>query len=317
MQFPSGPTNPPINHDADRRLLRTRMRFIDSRGDGRLPSFPTNIHGLVLIILMRGINCEVLKISKNVSPLIRIGDQWRFKHEKNDIGDCTDIAFKIPNSDLKLLGTGYTKTVYQLPDGRAIKRIAFFGPSITDCLDNEDQSDYNEEVCLQTVAKSFITEIDNLLLLQNDSNIPRLHSYCIPYNFITDAPDIGIIIDGGHPLDAILLAQINWHSRVEMLNEILAFLKRHERLSFRDIRRQQFVMIDNHPFLVDLDDVGTTSSDATDLMNRLYSGFIDGFFFHNQPTSAAIILLQLRESYKNSSLNFEVLSRLTRDLTNF
>ncbi|GMT12491.1 hypothetical protein PFISCL1PPCAC_3788, partial [Pristionchus fissidentatus] len=71
-----------------------------------------------------------------------------------------------------------------------------------------------------------------------------------------------------------------WIERMSIVRNITAFLLRHPDRHFGDLRRQQFVMFNNEPMLIDFGDVKLTADrTATSLHHarRIYDDFLDNF----------------------------------------
>lgn len=174
-------------------------------------------------------------------------------------------------------------------------------------------------------------EIGLMLSLQGDPNVPKLHAYCIPLDYIDDAESLSSAISVGDPLDVIRLAQSDWKSRVRIINEILKFLKRTKPLVFNDIRRQQFVLVENRPTLVDFDDVGFnplfnqerstyydySNNNDEDIVRRLYFSFVDGFLFHSNPPGTEQSLMELKQAFENANLTLDKLTDISEKLRSF
>uniref|UniRef100_A0A914Y2Q5 Uncharacterized protein n=1 Tax=Panagrolaimus superbus TaxID=310955 RepID=A0A914Y2Q5_9BILA len=185
-----------------------------------------------------------------------------------------------------------------------------------DCMDIADGDLNKEYQCVETAAKSFITEIGFLIKLQNDPNVPKLFAYCIPFDFIAHAELLASATVSGKPLDIIHLTTSDWSERVRILDEIIRFLTRSRPLLFRDFRRQQFVLIKNQPSMVDFDDVISTNNltDHEPIVQKLYISFIDQILFATSPLKAQKSLAAIKEAYSNSTLTFENLSKITKKL---
>lgn len=173
-----------------------------------------------------------------------------------------------------------------------------------------------------------MTEIGLMLSLQGDPNVPKLYAYCIPLDYIIDAESLSSAISVGDPIDVIRLAQSDWKNRVRIINEILKFLKRTKPLIFNDIRRQQFVLVENRPTLVDFDDVSLNPLEDEkrsdyydytndDIVRRLYFSFVDGFLFQSNPPGTEESLMELKKSFENSNLTLEKLTDISEKLRNF
>ncbi|KAE9553849.1 hypothetical protein FO519_002937 [Halicephalobus sp. NKZ332] len=269
-----------------------------------------------------------LVFSPFIPPLVKYGNQWRFENTSDSIGNCSFFN-SLKSKNLKELGKGFNKVVFKDSfENVAIKKISFSGNSFVTCMDNADGNFKSEFDCIETAARGFITEIGLMLSLQGDPNVPKLYAYCIPLDFVLEAESLSSATSVGEPLDVIHLAQSDWKNRVKIIDEILKFLKRTKPLVFNDLRRQQFVLIENHPTLVDFDDVGfiplenQRRSDFYDYGNdavvrRLYSAFIDGLLFQSNPPGTEESLKELKKAYENSTLTLEKLTDISSKLRNF
>lgn len=162
-----------------------------------------------------------------------------------------------------------------------------------------------------------------MLKLQNDPNVPKLFAYCIPMDFIANCEFLSSATTIGEKIDVIHLAQSNWKKRIQIIDEILKFLQRTKPLNFNDLRRQQFVMINDHPTLVDFDDVNIIQNDEKNvnventITKRLYKSFIDGFLFQSNPSGTEKYLKQLQNFYENSTLTLKKMSEISEKLKTF
>ncbi|KAK6011495.1 hypothetical protein OSTOST_23414 [Ostertagia ostertagi] len=103
------------------------------------------------------------------------------------------------------------------------------------------------------MLKGFVSEIKVLLQLRNASNVITLMSYCIPQNPLENIQQLNIVTERGTPLDTLHLVQLSPQKRHQFVNMIQRFFINYPTLRLHDFRRQQIVLVDEQPKLVDFD----------------------------------------------------------------
>jgi len=261
--------------------------------------------------------------------LVLRGDQWRFSTGEH-FGDCNAIWKRRRSSreegEETRIGHGWNKEVFRRKgDLRVIKTVnASPGSALHNCLLlSETQSD-----CFEMATNKFLKEINVLMLLQGDANVPRLHGYCIPLNWST-SNNISLLAmetEYGRALDMVNLVQIEWDRRLELLRQIIDFIHRIWPLSLQDLRRQQFVVGENGRALyIDYDDVillnendngnchgyghghgrhdPTRCNDQRQTAERLYEAFVQDLLWYGNPAETTNTINSLRQLHMNHSLS--------------
>uniref|UniRef100_A0A914EDX2 Uncharacterized protein n=1 Tax=Acrobeloides nanus TaxID=290746 RepID=A0A914EDX2_9BILA len=262
--------------------------------------------------------------------LIHANDQWRFENTNDSIGDCNFIQdtqlFDALHPET-VIGRGWNKKTLKI-NQTAVKKLNLKGVALVQCL-NEAGDDFMKEYnCIENAVYKLNKEVSILLALQHIPNTPKLLAYCIPYDFIADAHKLAIVTDIGTPLDNLFLIQSNWETRLQILHEIIDFMERIQPFILQDLRRQQFMMIDNKPVYIDFDDVTIEENcpifNATDnescvqvssnIARRLYEEFVDEFFWLGQPKYAHQHLEELKKSYAGNHLDMQTLKYTVKRL---
>uniref|UniRef100_A0A8C5PLK5 Extracellular tyrosine-protein kinase PKDCC n=1 Tax=Leptobrachium leishanense TaxID=445787 RepID=A0A8C5PLK5_9ANUR len=180
---------------------------------------------------------------------------------------CRDIANR---SDVRYLGSGYTKAVYKLVLNRslsvALKSVDFGGHDIQNCV----QQYRDLQDCYRLASYKIVKEMILLQRLQHP-NILQLYGYCYQ-----DSNDISntltTITELGSPLEMIQLLQSSWEDRFRIclsLVRLLHYLAHSPlgSLTLLDFRPRQFVIVDGELKVTDLDDAsmeGTPCSSNAD-----------------------------------------------------
>nr|CDJ96152.1 unnamed protein product [Haemonchus contortus] len=153
----------------------------------------------------------------------------------------------------KTLASGWSKVVELLSENTVIKRPNFEGRTYRDCFHaNFGRNDW-EIRCNLEMLKSFASEIKALLKLRNASTVIMIMSYCIPSNPLSNIERLNIVTERGTPLDVLHLVQLSPHQRHKIVDIIEEFFISYPTLRLHDFRRQQIVLVDGQPKIVDFD----------------------------------------------------------------
>ncbi|MFH4984020.1 hypothetical protein AB6A40_010729 [Gnathostoma spinigerum] len=114
-----------------------------------------------------------------------------------------------------------------------------------------------------------------------------------------------MITERGQPIDMIYIVQQQWSNRVKLFIDILNFVERFRRYSLNDLRRQQFVIIDQRPMYVDFDDVIRSSDSDTDkeLARRTFKGIMKDIVMYGMPDVAVPLMDSLDEQHRNGTIS--------------
>ncbi|KAK0412227.1 hypothetical protein QR680_006099 [Steinernema hermaphroditum] len=243
-------------------------------------------------------------------PLVYTGAskwrQWRFENTDESLGDCSWLQSIVANvSNAELIGRGWNKNVYRRGD-YAVKKINFRGTALVSCMDESDGDYAREGDCLKRSAEKFIKEIGVLQSLQGDLNVPTLHGYCIPSDYVLRSDDLFMVTDVGAPLDMLHLVQMDWTKRLGLFREIVDFVQRIRPFVLKDLRRQQFIFDNVKAMYADFDDVTSCpdcdESEDHSAAARLYDAFVRDLFQFGNPENSHGIIEIMKNKYDNSTL---------------
>ncbi|XP_035225478.1 extracellular tyrosine-protein kinase PKDCC-like [Stegodyphus dumicola] len=195
----------------------------------------------------------------------RVNHEWRLTPALNSSSEkifaelnCSTLSAV---KDLQFVGSGWTKSTYKISlNGRilSLKTVNIDGYDISSCLLEEDRYLYD---CYLLVASKLLREIAVLPTISH-KNIVKILGYCVPADPDVQNPQhtVAIFEEYGEPINVIKLLQLPWEDRLRislglsrLLNHLASF---QEPIALNDFRRQQFVIVDGEPKLIDVDDVG-------------------------------------------------------------
>ncbi|KHJ79963.1 hypothetical protein OESDEN_20371, partial [Oesophagostomum dentatum] len=172
--------------------------------------------------------------------------------------NCTTWALPLNRTIAK----GWSKSVYWLTPSTVIKRPNIDGQTFQNCFHaNFGKEDWNVR-CRLGLLRGFLNEIRMLLQLQNNPNVIKMISYCIPPNPLRNLEQVSIVTEKGDPLDTLALLQLTSSQRERILHSLLLFFNGTRTLRLHDFRRQQIVTVDGHPKIVDFDEAYFVGKDA-------------------------------------------------------
>ncbi|KAG8193392.1 hypothetical protein JTE90_012194 [Oedothorax gibbosus] len=188
------------------------------------------------------------------------GDEWRLISSQNNLRDLNCSALR-NFEKVRFVAAGYTKSTFKVKlDNKTIslKTVNIEGHDITSCLKEHGRFLYD---CYLIAASKLLKEISILRSISH-TNIVKILGYCVPVQ-----PDIAdprhtitIFEEYGEPIEVIKLLQLSWEDRLRIslgLSRLLKHLSSfNEPIALNDFRRQQFIVIDGEPKLIDVDDVG-------------------------------------------------------------
>ncbi|CAI4225152.1 unnamed protein product [Auanema sp. JU1783] len=214
------------------------------------------------------------------------------------IRDITIPTFCQTDENRKKIGEGWQKVVFEADSieeqsGSIIKVPNLNGPNYISCLESLEV-----EMCRLFILRNSLREIRWMSILKNDNNVIQIKSYCIPEDPIKDIDKLSIRTEKGFPLTTLFLIQQTWGYRFNMIREIVQFLLRHPNISFNDFRRQQFVVVDDHPKMVDLDGItfGSFDIDGELITQKVIKEFVNNYLLLDIPN-------HLRTSFNTSKIH--------------
>ncbi|KAI1699690.1 extracellular tyrosine-protein kinase PKDCC [Ditylenchus destructor] len=283
--------------------------------------------------------CDGWILKPFLPRLILQDNEYRYENTPDILANCSTATLrefqKFPLARVELnknIGNGWTKSVYAIDNDTVIKTFELKGSSARECFKSVDEEPIQTTRCIENLAQGFISEIGVLLMLKDDPNVPLLFGYCIPKEYQTDLHKLILMESrGSTPIDTIQLLQMSWKRRVQLVADILEFVKRIWPLQLRDFRRQQFVLSrdDFRPLYVDFDDVdlakpcmelntkGLAGSESCDLFlgddteysrriaRRIYDDFSKDFFWYGRKLESALQLEELKDIYNKNELNLD------------
>ncbi|EYC19761.1 hypothetical protein Y032_0023g700 [Ancylostoma ceylanicum] len=160
------------------------------------------------------------------------------------------------------VGYGWSKSIHALSATTVIKRPYLDGRTFQNCFHRNFGKEDWELRCRMEILRGFINEIRMLLLLRDKSNVIKLISYCIPWNPLKNLENVNILTERGTPLDLFMLLQLSLPQRDHLFKSLLSFFVKNPTLRLHDFRRQQLVMVNDQPKIVDFDEAYFTEDDS-------------------------------------------------------
>ncbi|RCN51953.1 hypothetical protein ANCCAN_01740 [Ancylostoma caninum] len=160
------------------------------------------------------------------------------------------------------IGYGWSKSVHSLSAATVIKRPYLDGRTFQNCFHTNFGKEDWELRCHMEILRGFINEIKMLLLLRDNYNVIKLISYCIPRNPWKNLENVNIITERGTPVDLFLLLQLSLSQRDHLFKALHSFFVGNPTLRLHDFRRQQLVMVDDQPKIVDFDEAYFIDADS-------------------------------------------------------
>ncbi|KAL6741081.1 hypothetical protein Aduo_014372 [Ancylostoma duodenale] len=158
------------------------------------------------------------------------------------------------------IGYGWSKSVHPLSATSVIKRPYLDGRTFQNCFHTNFGKEDWELRCRMEILRGFINEIKVLLLLRDNSNVIKLISYCTPRDPLKNLESVNIQTERGTPVDLFLLLQLPLSRRDHLFQSLLSFFAKNPTLRLHDFRRQQLVMVDDQPKIVDFDEAYFTEA---------------------------------------------------------
>lgn len=196
---------------------------------------------------------------------LREHDEWRLSASSDSYQikysnelNCSSLR---KFEKVRFVAAGYTKSTYKVRLNNqtlSLKTVNVEGHDINSCLLEEDRYLYD---CFLIAASKLLKEIAILRSISH-SNIVKVLGYCIPVDPDISDPrhTVAIFEEYGDPIDVIKLLQLSWEDRLKIslgLSRLLKHLSSFkEPIALNDFRRQQFIVIDGEPKLIDVDDIG-------------------------------------------------------------
>lgn len=158
----------------------------------------------------------------------------------------------------KFVANGWTKIVYSAKvdsQSIAIKTVNLKGKDVTDCAKTNSVL-----VCHNKAAEKLVREISLLKQLKH-ATIIQLKHYCSKTAGETPCMKYAVIAtEIGEPLTNLKLLQMTWNQRRQIILDLATLVNYAQQspigvLALPDLRRPQFVLVNGHMKLTDLDDI--------------------------------------------------------------
>ncbi|GMS80572.1 hypothetical protein PENTCL1PPCAC_2747 [Pristionchus entomophagus] len=215
-----------------------------------------------------------------IDRVMRRGNELLIEKYENRSRDPMELRW------CKKIGEGWTKVVYEC-EGVAVKVPNTVGKNLRDCLEKEMDTSlkFRSEVCKRHLIESLIKDTITMTTFDGDPMVPELIAYHFPADSST-AERFQVSTPLGTPIDTISLLSMDWVDRMKLVQNITHFMQRNADRHFADLRRQQFVMINSLPHLIDFGDINFTANRTASSIHhaaRLYDDFIDHFVHVGAP----------------------------------
>lgn len=169
-------------------------------------------------------------------------------------------------ANIQFVATGWTKSAYRavLKNGQsvAVKTVNAQGHDVAECLKQfkTEETDRALPECYMLASAKILREI-YLLSKLDHQNVIKMVGYCVPHKKFSEKQNtVAIITELGEPFDVIRLLQMSWEDRLRLTLDLARLVQYFSSyvegpLRISDFRRQQFVFVDGHLRLSDVDDV--------------------------------------------------------------
>ncbi|KAJ1372711.1 hypothetical protein KIN20_034936 [Parelaphostrongylus tenuis] len=160
---------------------------------------------------------------------------------------------------------GWSKLVHVASPHSVVKTPNLDGKTFMNCFYANFGRDDWEMRCRMELLKRFVNEIKLLIKLRNIPTVIEILSYCIPKNPLERIEQVNIITERGDPLDIFALLQLTSSQKHELFVLMKSFFVNNPDINLRDFTRQQVVLVNGQPKIVDFDDAyinkGLSNSD--------------------------------------------------------
>ncbi|XP_039283866.1 extracellular tyrosine-protein kinase PKDCC isoform X2 [Nilaparvata lugens] len=188
-------------------------------------------------------------------------DRWSALQDGSKL-DCSSLQDML---EVQSVAYGWTKAVYRAVlrgQAVAIKTVNMHGRDMMQCLGRgpHEAAQWQRPTsaeCYRRAANKIIKEVAILIQLAPHHSFIQVLGACVP-----DASGPVIVMtELGEPLDTVQLLRLPWIKRLKLAKSIAEMLVRLAHsplgsLAMNDLRRQQFVLVDDSLKLSDVDDVG-------------------------------------------------------------
>lgn len=178
------------------------------------------------------------------------------KFLNDSLHDCTNIGqFKLE----KFIATGWTKVVHEARKTEngppvAFKSVHSEGKDVTDCSKSETLLH-----CHNRAVDKLEQEVNLFKDLQHETFV-KMENYCLKTKGDNCLKFAAVVVELGEPLTNLRLLQLTWKQRLQVIRDLSRLVHFAESsplgtLGLADLRRPQFVLVDNRLKFGDLDDI--------------------------------------------------------------